>query len=266
MTKRLPKKIAIEIHPDDGLEPGKTQLWRNAGGKECKRHSAIHRCVSEDKKRCRQCDQEAGDKEVKAVVEKIQRERETATATPRPFAFIDEKSLAAMFGDKAAELTPIIQAWEQARKEWYRQHTISPCTEPVRWKLRDERKSITHHFEIGDENDGGVSAYIAAGMFSDHKIGEVFIKAAKMGGYVSGFTDAFATTLSFLFQHGATLKEIVEKFAHQSFEPSGFIRGSPKEIRKASSVIDYCVRWLDLRFPGGYLAQEFRDQAVVGKV
>ena len=86
-----------------------------------------------------------------------------------------------------------------------------------------------------------------------------------MGGYVSGFIDSFAIALSLLFQHGVPLRELVEKFSYQSFSPSGFVRGSPPEIKTCKSVVDFVVRWLELRFPGGYLAPEFRSQAIASK-
>jgi hypothetical protein len=269
VRKRKPKPAAIDQHPDDGLKPGKTQQWREASGEPCQRHSAVHRYVAGDQKRCRQCDQEVGDKEVEAIVGKIQRERDMATAKAAPFGFITQESLRDVFGMSTIPMTepaaPVhvgaIRSWEQARKEWYRKNTKSPCTEPCRWKLPDERKSLTHHFEIGDEDKDGVSVYVTVGFYEDWKVGEVFIKAAKMGGYISGFIDAFATSISISMQYGVSLKILHEKFKLQQFEPSGFVRGSPPEIKTCKSVLDYVIRWIDLRCPSGYLAEEFRGLA-----
>ena len=42
------------------------------------------------------------------------------------------------------------------------------------------------------------------------------------------------------------LEAIVTKLSHSRFEPSGFTE-NPK-IRMASSIVDYLVRWLSLKF------------------
>jgi ribonucleoside-diphosphate reductase alpha chain len=51
-------------------------------------------------------------------------------------------------------------------------------------------------------------------------------------------------------QYGVPLETLLKKFAHQRFEPSGFTKN--KEIRNASSIIDYVFRWLALEFIPGY--------------
>jgi ribonucleoside-diphosphate reductase alpha chain len=58
--------------------------------------------------------------------------------------------------------------------------------------------------------------------------------------------DSFATTVSVALQYGVPLHDLVHKFAHVRFEPSGFT--SNPEIPIAKSIIDYIFRWLGSRF------------------
>ena len=47
-------------------------------------------------------------------------------------------------------------------------------------------------------------------------------------------------------QYGVPLKDLVNKFAHVRFEPSGFTGN--QEIPIAKSIVDYIFRWLGSRF------------------
>ena len=58
--------------------------------------------------------------------------------------------------------------------------------------------------------------------------------------------DTFATTGSVALQYGVPLKDLVNKFAHVRFEPSGFTGNA--EIPIAKSIVDYIFRWLGSRF------------------
>jgi ribonucleoside-diphosphate reductase alpha chain len=112
---------------------------------------------------------------------------------------------------------------------------------PVRRKLPNERKAITHKFSIA-----GHDGYITAGMYDDGSPGEIFMVMAKEGSVVSGLVDAFATSVSLALQYGVPIQVLCDKFTHTRFEPSGFT-GNP-EIPIAKSIMDYVFRWLDLRF------------------
>jgi len=114
---------------------------------------------------------------------------------------------------------------------------------PVRRKLPDERRSITHKFSIG-----GHEGYITAGMYDDGAPGEIFITMAKEGSTISGLMDAFATAVSFNLQYGVPLKFLVDKFAHLRFEPSGWTGN--QQIPYAKSIMDYIFRWLGAKFLG----------------
>jgi ribonucleoside-diphosphate reductase alpha chain len=114
----------------------------------------------------------------------------------------------------------------------------------VRHKLKEERMSVTHKFNIG-----GHEGYIIVGLYPDGEPGEIFIKMAKEGSTVSGHMDSFALAVSISLQHGVPLKLLCEKFAHTRFEPSGW--SSHPEIGYAKSIMDYIFRWLHLRFLSG---------------
>ncbi len=112
---------------------------------------------------------------------------------------------------------------------------------PLRRRLPDERKSLTHKFSVGT-----VEGYITVGLYDDGQPGELFIRMAKGGTVVSGLMDAFATSTSIALQYGVPLKVLVNKFVHVRFEPSGFT--SHPNIRIAKSIVDYLFRWMALKF------------------
>ncbi len=112
---------------------------------------------------------------------------------------------------------------------------------PMRRRLPDERKSVTHKFSVA-----GHSGYITVGLYDDGAPGEIFLRMAKGGTVVSGLMDAFAVSTSIALQYGVPLRVLVNKFTHVRFEPSGFT--SNPNIRIAKSLIDYMFRWLALKF------------------
>ncbi|MBV8476868.1 MAG: intein-containing adenosylcobalamin-dependent ribonucleoside-diphosphate reductase, partial [Acidobacteria bacterium] len=114
----------------------------------------------------------------------------------------------------------------------------------VRHKLKDERASITHKFNIA-----GHEGYITVGLYENGEPGEIFITMAKEGSTVSGLMDSFALATSIALQHGVPLKLLCEKFAHTRFEPSGWTNNA--EIGFAKSIMDYIFRWLHMRFLTG---------------
>jgi ribonucleoside-diphosphate reductase alpha chain len=69
---------------------------------------------------------------------------------------------------------------------------------------------------------------------------------AKEGSTISGFADAFAQAISYALQYGVPLQELVDKFSHVRFEPSGMTRNP--DVRFAKSIVDYIFRWLAAKF------------------
>src|SRR5205085_4337967 len=111
----------------------------------------------------------------------------------------------------------------------------------MRHKLPDERRSITHKFDIG-----GHEGYLTVGLYEDGQPGELFVTMAKEGSTISGLMDAFATAISYALQYGVPLKFFVDKFSHVRFEPSGWT-GNPT-VPYAKSIMDYIFRWMGAKF------------------
>src|SRR5258706_5315864 len=122
----------------------------------------------------------------------------------------------------------------------------------MRRKLPDERKAVTHKFDIQ-----GHEGYLTVGLFDDGTPGELFVTMAKEGSTISGLMDAFATQTSYALQFGVPLKFMVDKFSHMRFEPSGFTKN--KEIPIAKSIVDYIFRWMASHF----MSVEDQDEAGV---
>ncbi|HEX7880568.1 MAG TPA: vitamin B12-dependent ribonucleotide reductase [Candidatus Eisenbacteria bacterium] len=112
---------------------------------------------------------------------------------------------------------------------------------PHRRRLPDERRSITHKYSVG-----GHEGYITVGMYDDGSPGEIFLNMAKEGSVVSGLMDSFATAISLSLQYGVPIRDLVNKFSHVRYEPSGYTRNP--EIPLAKSITDYIFRWLASRF------------------
>ena len=129
---------------------------------------------------------------------------------------------------------------EKLRKQLVRAQAEAAL--PHRHRLPAERTAITHKFDIA-----GHEGYITVGMYPDGQPGEIFLKMAKEGSTVSGLMDTLATTISVSLQYGVPLRDLVNKFAHVRFEPSGFTGN--QEIPIAKSIVDYIFRWLGIAVP-----------------
>ncbi len=121
---------------------------------------------------------------------------------------------------------------------------------PVRRRLPATRTSLTHKFSIE-----GHEGYITAGLYEDGKPGEIWLTMAKEGSTLSGMMDAFATSISLSLQYGVPLRDLVNKFSHMRFEPSG--RTENSEIPVAKSIVDYIFRWMASQFLSEDEKEEF---------
>jgi ribonucleoside-diphosphate reductase alpha chain len=115
------------------------------------------------------------------------------------------------------------------------------AAKPARRRLPDERHALTHKFDIA-----GHEGYITVGLFEDGQPGEIFLVMAKEGSTISGFADAFAQAISYALQYGVPLQDLVDKFSHVRFEPSGMTRNP--DVRFAKSIVDYIFRWMASKF------------------
>ena len=112
--------------------------------------------------------------------------------------------------------------------------------------LPNTRDSINHKLDIG-----GVEGYIIIGLYPDRRPGELFVNIQKEGSTVGGLMDSIGILTSIALQYGVPLENLVKKFEHQRFEPSGLTTNP--EIRMASSIVDYVFRFLKYLFPDGKL-------------
>ncbi|HEY3378264.1 MAG TPA: vitamin B12-dependent ribonucleotide reductase [Armatimonadota bacterium] len=128
---------------------------------------------------------------------------------------------------------------------------------PMRRRLPDERRAVTHKFSVG-----GHEGYLTVGLYEDGMPGEIFVKMSKQGSVVSGLMDSFATAISMALQYCVPLQVLVDKFSHTRFEPSGWTTN--KEIPMAKSLMDYIFRWMAIKFlPKEVTAQYVTSTAIV---
>ena len=123
-------------------------------------------------------------------------------------------------------------------------HELEFSSKPFRRRMPATRQSITHKFDVA-----GHQGYLTVGLYDDGSPGELFITMAKEGSTVGGTMDAFGTAISLCLQYGVPSNDLVEKFMHSRFEPSGFTKNA--QIPFAKSIVDYIFHWLSITFPDG---------------
>ncbi len=107
------------------------------------------------------------------------------------------------------------------------------------------RKSLTHKAVIHSEK-GKVKFYITVGLFEDGAPGELFLTFDESGSTLDGFAKCWAIAVSMLLRREVAVREILDKFGYQKFEPSGLTEND--EIKIAQSVVDYVARWMAKTF------------------
>jgi len=131
-------------------------------------------------------------------------------------------------------------------KDDAKEETAAPIEARLpRRRMSDTRIAITHKFDIA-----GHEGYLTVGLFDDRKPGELFVTMAKEGSTIAGLMDTIGTLVSMALQYGVPIEDLVKKFAHVRFEPSGFTKNP--DIPIAKSVIDYIFRWMGNQFIEGY--------------
>lgn len=122
----------------------------------------------------------------------------------------------------------------------------SPAAVPERFRLPSERDSLTHRFTIAD-----FKGYLTIGFYPDGRIGEVFIEAEKQGSTLSGVLGAFGRSISIGLQHGIPIDHFTQSFKYMRFTPEGMTGN--RDVRNASSIMDYIFKYLEYRLNDGYL-------------
>jgi ribonucleoside-diphosphate reductase alpha chain len=126
------------------------------------------------------------------------------------------------------------------------QHThVEIIHKPMRRRLADTRRSLTHKFNIA-----GHEGYLTVGLYDDGMPGELFITMAKEGSTIGGLMDSLGTATSVALQYGVPVESLVTKFTHQRFEPAGMTTN--RDIPFAKSLVDYIFRWMGMHFIEGY--------------
>ena len=118
---------------------------------------------------------------------------------------------------------------------------------PMRRRLPDTRRSITHKFNVA-----GHEGYLTVGLYEDGQPGELFLTMAKEGSTIGGLMDSLGTAISVALQYGVPVESLVNKFTHQRFEPAGMTHNM--DIPFAKSLVDYIFRWMGMEFVNGYRA------------
>ncbi len=124
-------------------------------------------------------------------------------------------------------------------------HLRNEAGKPIRRRLPETRKAVTHKFGIADHE-----GYLTVGLYENGQPGELFVTMAKEGSTIGGLMDTIGALTSMALQYGVPLETLVRKFSYQRFEPSGYTRNP--DIRHAASIIDYVFRWMALNFIPGY--------------
>ncbi len=147
----------------------------------------------------------------------------SSAPAPQP-SFAVAVSLAASKPEPVAEVVPT---------------TARRC--PPRYRLPDERRSLTRRFHVG-----AMVGYFTVGLYDDGAPGELFITIEGAGSTLRGLCDAVAVGTSMLLQHGVPLANIAEKYSNTRFPPEGATDDPVRPL--ATSVLDYVFRWLLHRY------------------
>lgn len=123
-------------------------------------------------------------------------------------------------------------------------------SQPTRTRLPDDRAGINRKFKLHYHDEHGhpavLSLYLIANADADGKLREVFIRADKQGGFLSGALSLIAAQISIALQYDVPLSVMIARMKHNRFGPAGFT-GDP-EFPSCSSPFDLLAQWLEARF------------------
>jgi len=139
----------------------------------------------------------------------------------------------AVYRDGCKQSQPLITAVTQKVHE----EEVKPRA--VRRKLANHQMNMHRmRFRFGE-----VKGYILATPYEDTGMpGEIFVKLSKEGSTISGLVDGWAQSISYNLQYGVPLEDLIRKFSHTKFEPSGY--SSDPDIKFAHSIYDAIMRKL----------------------
>ena len=165
----------------------------------------------------------------------------------------DEDAVAAALEEVSHDVASVAQAVsqngnpdnDQAQPQYIERVVERIIERPMRRRLPDTRESITHRFNVA-----GHEGYLTVGLYEDGSPGELFLTMSKEGSTIGGLMDSLGTAISVAMQYGVPIDSLVNKFAHQRFEPMGMTTN--RDIPFAKSLVDYIFRWMGMNFVPGY--------------
>jgi len=148
--------------------------------------------------------------------------------------------------------------FDQTLEEWLKNpQTVPPRNFKVmdikvpniRRKPSKTRQAKVHQFSINQ-----TKCYLTVGLFDDGKPAEIFLTVSRAGSTLDGMLDTWAKMVSNSLQYGMPLTDIVRMHEGTRFEPMGMT--DDPDIKVASSIPDYVVRWLEKEFDKTKLNKE----------
>lgn len=151
----------------------------------------------------------------------------------------------------APEVVPVTVAPDVGERRVHDGASKSPVPQPsTRVRMPTQRAGFTRRFRLRYTHKDGrpdvMRLYFTANVYENGLVGEVFVKAGRVGTLASGALDSAAIMISLLLQHGVPLSMVTSKLRHTRFEPSGFT-GDP-EFPSCSSPLDLLAQWLERKF------------------
>lgn len=133
-----------------------------------------------------------------------------------------------------------------------------PAPAPAPSALPNEIPTVRKKFYIG-----GHKGYVHAGHLQG-KVVEVFIRMANPGSTVDGMLNAWCINFSKALQRDEPLENMIKLNKNHRFDPAGFT--GDKDIPSCTSIPDFIVRWLELRFQfNSVMTYTFPGEVIIDK-
>ena len=97
---------------------------------------------------------------------------------------------------------------------------------------------------------GGQSVRLMTGEYPDGRLGEVFLLTSKEGQAWRAMLSQLAIAVSIGLQFGVPLKEFVNVFTGQKYDPGGAMTGGSHRIKMTTSISDWVFRELAIEYLG----------------
>lgn len=117
-------------------------------------------------------------------------------------------------------------------------------TPPTEYAGKNKRIHLTFKNENGALED--LKIYILAVEYPDGRLGEISLKADKLGSTISGLLDALSISISLGLQYGVPIEEFIGRLRNMRFEPFGAT--DQPAMPRVSSIADAVARWMQLRY------------------